>query len=181
MNNITEMLILIVIVLMSNNMIGQNNNGGTMSLELKSRAFENEEMIPEKFSCDGEDISPELTWSGAPENTKSFALICDDPDAPVGTFVHWVIFNIPADVSKLGENVPNHELLENGAEQGKNDFGKIGYGGPCPPGGTHRYYFKLYALDQKVNLDPGISKDQLLDEIKDNIIDEAQLMGRYER
>lgn len=152
-----------------------------MSLEIKSSVFENEGMIPKKFTCDGEDISPELTWDGAPENTKSFALVCDDPDAPVGTFVHWVIFNIPSDVSKLSENTPNTKMLENGAKQGKNNFGKIGYGGPCPPGETHRYYFKLYAIDQNVDLDPGISKDQLLEEIKDNIIDEAELMGKYAR
>ena len=162
-------------------MIAQKKNGGSMSLDIKSSAFENEGMIPKQYSCDGKDISPELSWSGAPENTKSFALICDDPDAPGGTFVHWVIFGIPAEVNKLNENVPNNEILENGAKRGKNNFGKIGYGGPCPPGGTHRYYFKLYALDQDVDLEPGISKDLLLSKIKDNIIDEAQLMGKYER
>ncbi|MBW1972013.1 MAG: YbhB/YbcL family Raf kinase inhibitor-like protein [Deltaproteobacteria bacterium] len=152
-----------------------------MRIEIKSDAFEDGGMIPKKYTCDGEDISPPLRWSSFIEGTKTFAIICDDPDAPMGTWVHWVIFNIPATVNELPENIPPKEVLEMKAKQGTNDFRKIGYGGPCPPGGTHRYYFKIYALDTKINLDPGITKSQLLKAIKDHILAEGQLMGRYSR
>ena len=113
--------------------------------------------------------------------TKSFALICDDPDAPSGTYVHWVIFNLPANIRELSENIPKKETLENGVIQGKNDFGKTGYGGPCPPGGTHRYYFKLYALDTILEGKPGITKRELLKIMESHVLEESQLMGRYKR
>ena len=122
-----------------------------MELTIRSSAFAHGGMIPKKFTCDGADISPSLSWSKGPEETKSYALISDDPDAPMGTWVHWVIYNLPASVKELTENVPKTGQLDNGALQGKNDFGNFGYGGPCPPGGTHRYYFKVYALDITIN------------------------------
>jgi Raf kinase inhibitor-like YbhB/YbcL family protein len=126
-----------------------------MDMTLTSAAFEEAEMIPPKYTCDGADISPPLTWGPVPEQTESIALICDDPDAPMGTFVHWVLYDVPAETTELPENVPNDTTLPDGAAQGTSDFGRIGYGGPCPPGGTHRYFFKIYALDKKLGLAPG--------------------------
>jgi len=152
-----------------------------MDIKITSSAFNEGGMIPEKYTCDGEDISPPLEWTGVPEETKSLALISDDPDAPMGTWVHWVIFNIPANVSKLNENIPSQEVLADGVKQGKNDFNKIGYGGPCPPGGTHRYYFKLYALDTNLDSDPGITKEELLKTMEGHILAQGQLMGKYSR
>jgi len=152
-----------------------------MEIKVKSEAFEEGGMIPKKYTCDGEDASPPLSWTGVPEGTKALALICDDPDAPVGTWVHWVIFNIPPDTTGLSENIPPERVLESGARQGRNDFGNIGYGGPCPPRGTHRYYFKLYALDKKVDLEPGATKDGLLKAMEGHILAEGRLMGRYKR
>ena len=152
-----------------------------MEIEVKSEAFEEGGMIPKKYTCDGEDVSPPLSWTGVPEGTEALALICDDPDAPVGTWVHWVIFNIPPDTTGLSENIPPERVLESGTRQGRNDFGNIGYGGPCPPRGTHRYYFKLYALDKKVDLEPGATKDELLKAMEGHILAEGRLMGRYKR
>lgn len=150
-------------------------------MEIISSAFKEGESIPSKFTCDGIDISPQLAWSQIQPGTKSFALICDDPDAPSGTYIHWVIFNLPASVRELSENIPKKETLENGAIQGKNDFGKTGYGGPCPPGGTHRYYFKLYALDTILEGKPGMTKRELLKIMDSHVLEEGQLMGRYKR
>lgn len=155
--------------------------GKGMEIKVTSSAFKEGEMIPRKFACNGEDISPPLTWTSVPEGTKSIALISDDPDAPLGTWVHWVIFNLPANVNELSEGVPTQKELNNGARQGKNDFGNIGYGGPCPPGGVHRYYFKLYALDTILNLAPAASKAQLLNAMEGHILAQGQLMGKYRR
>lgn len=155
--------------------------GKKMALEIKSPAFEQGGMIPKLYTCDGKDVSPPLTWSAVPAGTKSLALICDDPDAPMGTWVHWVLFNIPSGMKALPENMPSHKELETGARQGINDSRKVGYGGPCPPSGTHRYYFKLYALDTEINLEPGITKAQLLKAMEGHIVAEGQLMGRYKR
>ncbi len=152
-----------------------------MDIKVSSAAFEEGGMIPGKYTCDEEDISPPLAWDSIPEGTKTLALICDDPDAPMGTWVHWVLFNLPGDVSELPENIPPERELESGAKQGTNDFGRIGYGGPCPPGGTHRYYFKLYALDAELNLESGVRKPQLLEAMEAHILAEGQLMGRYSR
>jgi Raf kinase inhibitor-like YbhB/YbcL family protein len=152
-----------------------------MEIKVKSNAFEQGGMIPKKYTCDGEDISPQLSWSDIPSNTKSIALINDDPDAPAGTWVHWVIYNIPGGEKGLPEAVPVKKNLDNGAVQGKNDFGNIGYGGPCPPGGTHRYYFKLYALDTALSLQGDVTKGQLLEAMKGHILAEGQLMGKYSR
>jgi len=152
-----------------------------MQIEIKSSAFEEGGMIPKKYTCDGADFSPPLSWTSVPEGTKTIALICDDPDAPMGTWVHWVLFNLPADVKELPENLSSEMNLDNRAMQGVNDFGNIGYGGPCPPGGTHRYYFKFYALDTELRLQAGATKKELLKTMEGHILAEGQLMGRYKR
>ncbi len=152
-----------------------------MAITITSSVFSEGGMIPKKCTCDAEDISPDLKWSGVPQGAKSLALICDDPDAPVGTWVHWVLFNIPADVTTLAAGIPADAALKNGARHGKNDFRKLGYGGPCPPGGTHRYFFKLYALDTVLTLDSGSTKAQLLSAMQNHILAEGRLMGTYKR
>jgi Raf kinase inhibitor-like YbhB/YbcL family protein len=152
-----------------------------MTLEITSSAFSEGEMIPTGYTCDGPDISPELAWTGVPETTQSLALICDDPDAPMGTWVHWVLFNIPPGARGLPGEISPDAALENGARHGTNDFGRLGYGGPCPPGGTHRYFFKLYALDTELDLASGITKAQLIEAMEGHILAEAQLMGTYSR
>jgi len=152
-----------------------------MALEITSSAISEGEMIPTRYTCDGPDVSPDLAWSGVPDTAQSLALICDDPDAPMGTWVHWVLFNIPAGTSGLPAEIPPDTTLENGARHGTNDFRRLGYGGPCPPGGTHRYFFKLYALDTELDLASGITKAQLLEAMEGHILAEAQLMGKYKR
>ncbi len=151
------------------------------TLKLESPVFQNGHRIPKRYTCDGEDISPPLKWEGVPKGTKSFVLICDDPDAPMGTWVHWVYYNIPKEVRSLPENILPEENPAIGGTQGLNDFKKIGYGGPCPPWGTHRYFFKLYALDDMLDLPAGLTKDQLMKIIQGHIIDKAVLMGIYSR
>ncbi len=154
---------------------------GGKAMKITSAVFTEGSNIPSKYTCDGQDISPPLEWKDAPEGTKSFALISDDPDAPVGTWVHWVAFNIPPGVAKLEENIKHDKEFKNGMRQGNNDWPKIGYGGPCPPSGTHRYYFKLYALDTVLDIKPGSTKEQLLKTMKGHVLAEAQLMGKYRR
>ena len=146
------------------------------------RSFiKNEGKIPAKYTCDGVNVSPALEWGQAPEGVKSYALICDDPDAPVGTWVHWVYYDIPAETKGLPENVAPDKKPPTGGKQGVNDFRKIGYGGPCPPGGTHRYFFKLYVLDVVLELAGGATKQQLLDAMEGHILAQTQLMGLYKR
>ncbi|RLC65970.1 MAG: YbhB/YbcL family Raf kinase inhibitor-like protein [Chloroflexi bacterium] len=152
-----------------------------MSFELTSPAFAHGEPIPSKYTCDGEDISPPLEWSGAPAGTQSFALIMDDPDAPVGTWIHWVLYNAPAETNALPEGVPADAELSDGSLHGKNSWRRTDYGGPCPPSGTHRYFFKLYALDTTLNLDAGATKKQLLQAMEGHILDQAELVGTYKR
>jgi Raf kinase inhibitor-like YbhB/YbcL family protein len=156
--------------------------GLPMSFALSTSAFSNGGTIPSRYTCDGADLSPALTWSEAPAGTQSLALIADDPDAPMGTWTHWLIWNIPAHASLLAENAPKIDLLDNGARQGINDFKRIGYGGPCPPPGKpHRYFFKLYALDARLDLKPGATKSALELAIKPHILAQAQWMGTYAR
>ncbi len=152
-----------------------------MKLELTSSAFKENQMIPSKYTCDGINISPPLSWIGTPNGTKSWALICDDPDAPAKTWVHWVIYNINSSISQLTEHLPMKDTLQNGAFQGINDFGHYGYGGPCPPSGTHHYRFTLYAVDAKLNLKAGASKAQLLKALDGHIIAETKLTALYKR
>jgi len=150
-------------------------------IEVTSPGFGEGEMIPVENTCDGQDTSPELRWAAIPDGTRSLALIADDPDAPSGTFVHWVLYHLPIDRHEVTENMPPDEILPNGARQGVNDFGQIGYGGPCPPSGTHRYYFTLYALDAELDLAPGASKADVLKAMGNHILAKGQLMGRYTR
>lgn len=173
--------LLIVITAICFGQTGTKNGGEKMELVITSAAFKDSGFIPRKYTCDSSNISPPLQWSGVPRDTKSIALICDDPDAPMGTWVHWVIYNIPPDINSLPEDVPANKTLETGAMQGTNDFRKIGYGGPCPPGGTHRYFFKIYALDNLLELNPGLTKDDLINAMEGHILTEGKLMGRYSR
>lgn len=152
-----------------------------MDLSIRSGAFNQGGMIPSKNTCDGSDVSPPLSWSKGPEGTVSYALVADDPDAPAGTWVHWVLYNVPAAKTSLAENVAKVKKLEDGSMQGMNDFRKIGYGGPCPPGGTHRYFFKIYALNEALKVEPGLTKKQLLKEIEGHVLAQGELMGKYSR
>jgi len=157
----------------------ERKEGGEMELSVQSTGFSEGEMIPVKYTCDGEDVSPPLQWSAGPDGTRSYAVIADDPDAPVGTWVHWVIYDIPPDTRTLAEAVAGSEKVE-GCLQGKNDFKRFGYGGPCPPGGTHRYYFRVYALDTLIR-SSGLTKKQLMKKMDGHILGSGQLMGRYAR
>lgn len=153
-------------------------------MKLTSTAFADGGLLPEKYTCDGDDVSPPLAWSGVPAGTKSFALICDDPDAPGKTWVHWVMYCIPSEVLSLPEGVPPVKILRKhgGAEQGTNDFRRVGYGGPCPPPGKpHRYYFKLYALKEPPQVPAGATKADVERAIAGKIVDQAQLIGTYAR
>ena len=155
---------------------------GATTINITSSVFSGGGTIPKKYTCDGQDVSPPLTWSGAPASTQSLALIADDPDAPVGTWVHWVLYDLPANTKELAENVAKQEQLPSGARQGRNDFRKLGYGGPCPPPGKpHRYYFKLYALDKKVDLKPGATKADVESAMQGHILAQGELMGRFGR
>jgi len=148
-----------------------------MPLELTSSVFRDGEPIPRKYTCDGEDISPLLRWSDPPQDTSSFALVADDPDAPVGTWVHWVLFNLPAETSELPEAIATDGELPDGSRHGENGWGRLGYGGPCPPRGTHRYFFKLYALDAVLDLASGASKKELLQAMEGHILGQTELVG----
>lgn len=161
--------------------VKENKGAEEMEIKITSSAFEEGGMIPSKYTCDGADISPPLQWDSVPDGTASIALISDDHDAPMGTWVHWVLYNLPADVNHLPENMPDDETLPDGTRQGLTDFGKTGYGGPCPPSGTHRYYFKIYALDKKIDVAIVIDKEGLLKEMQGHIIAQGQLMGKYKR
>jgi hypothetical protein len=159
----------------------EKEGGAKMEIKITSSAFKNDGLIPSKYTCDGDDVSPPLQWEAVPQDAKSIAIICDDPDAPMGTFVHWVLFNLPADVKELAEKVPVDKTLPNGASQGITDFGRVGYGGPCPPSGTHRYFFKIYALDMKLDLAAGARKNQLLKAMEGHMLAQGQLVGKYKR
>jgi Raf kinase inhibitor-like YbhB/YbcL family protein len=150
-------------------------------IKLTSAAFKDGEPIPRAYTCDGVNISPPLEWNGVPKTAKTIAIVCDDPDAPGGTWVHWVLYNLPADNIGLVENLPATETLKAGGFQGKNDFAKIRYGGPCPPSGTHRYFFKIYALDSELPLKAGATKAELMKAMDDHVVLQGQLMGTYRR
>jgi len=153
-----------------------------MAFSISSKSFSNGGAIAKKFTCDGADVSPELSWSEPPAGTKSLALLADDPDAPVGNWNHWVLFNLPAETRNLPEGVSKTEKLASGGLQGLNDFRKVGYNGPCPPPGRpHRYYFKLFALDAPLQLKPGARKLDLESALKGHILGQAEWMGRYGR
>jgi Raf kinase inhibitor-like YbhB/YbcL family protein len=150
-------------------------------MNLESAAFTANGMIPSQYTCDGQNISPELNWDAPPTGTQSLALIVDDPDAPGQIFVHWVLYDLPAEVRHLPKAVAAQATLLNGGIQGKNDFGNLGYGGPCPPSGIHRYFFKLYALDRELGLQSGATKAQLEAAMSGHILATSELIGRYSR
>lgn len=152
-----------------------------VGMQIKSSAFEEGRMIPKLHTCDGRNASPPLEWSGVPKGAVSLTLICEDPDAPSGTWVHWTLYNLPAMVTTLPGGIPPRKDLVYGESQGKNDFGKIGYGGPCPPSGTHRYIFKVYALDTQLNLPAGANKKQIEKAMEGHILGEGKLIGKYSR
>jgi Raf kinase inhibitor-like YbhB/YbcL family protein len=153
-----------------------------VTLTLTSDVFTEGDSIPVEYTCEGDNVSPPLRWAGFPSRARSFALICDDLDALAGVWVHWVMFDIPAGVTELDEMQPDLRELPNGAKNGRNSFKNLGYGGPCPPPGkAHRYFFKLYALDKSLNLQPGVTKDELLSAMQDHVLAEGQLMGTYQR
>jgi len=171
-------MLLILLCGVGQNSIAQKGDE-KMTMTITSPAFEEGQMIPAKYTCDSLNVSPPLKWEQVPQGVKSFALICDDPDAPVGTWVHWVVWNIPAEVNSLpaGEG----SSLPEGSKQGVTSAGTNGYHGPCPPRGVHRYYFKIYALDTTLDLPDSTTKQNLLDAMKGHILAEGSLMGRYQR
>ena len=150
-------------------------------LQVQSTAFNEGELIPVQYTCKGKDISPPLEWSGIPENTKSIALIADDPDAPMGTWVHWVLYDLPPTLTSLPEAIASAKNPAVGGTHGLTDFKRLGYGGPCPPSGTHRYYFKVYALDAKLALEAGATKAKLLKAMTDHILAQGTMMGKFSK
>lgn len=153
-----------------------------MSIKLTSPSFDHGDSIPVKYTCEGEDVSPPLVWSDVPDGTRSLALVCDDPDAPSGTWVHWVMYDIPPKFSELSEGVPTTEVTPRGAKQGMNDFKRLGYGGPCPPrGDAHRYFFRIYALDIAPGLPAGATRADLQRAIEGHVLEQGELVGLYER
>jgi Raf kinase inhibitor-like YbhB/YbcL family protein len=155
--------------------------GPSAAFNITSAAFEPQGSIPKKCTCDGQDISPPLSWTDPPQGTESFALICDDPDAPTGTWVHWVLFNIPAGKRSIAENIPAQDRLPDGSLHGRNSWRRRDYGGPCPPSGTHRYFFKLYALDTVLALQAGATKNDLIKAMEGHTLAQAELVGTYSR
>jgi Raf kinase inhibitor-like YbhB/YbcL family protein len=154
---------------------------GTPTIKLTSSAFKEGEPIPRQYTCGGVNVSPPLEWSGVPKAAQTLAIIADDPDAPAGTWVHWVVYNLPADTIGIVENLPQDGNLKAGGFQGKNDFEKIGYGGPCPPSGTHRYFFKIYALETELPLKAGATKAEVEQAMAGHVLLQGQLMGTYRK
>lgn len=155
--------------------------GKPVTIHVTSTAFKASGLIPARYTCDGENMSPAVAWDTVPAATKSIALIADDPDAPMGTWVHWVVYNLPSTMRALKEGIPTVDTLINGGYQGINDFEQVGYGGPCPPNGTHRYFFKVYALDTLLALSGKVTKQQLEKAMKGHILGQGELVGRYSR
>jgi Raf kinase inhibitor-like YbhB/YbcL family protein len=152
------------------------------AMQVQSNVISPGGKFPKRETCDGQDTSPQLAWSGAPPDTKTYALILDDPDAPSGTFTHWIVWNIPASAHELPENLPRKAELPDGTRQGRNDFGKIGYGGPCPPPGKpHRYFFRVYALDNAPPVKAGAGRGEVERALQGHILAQGELMGRYGR
>lgn len=178
-------LLLILAVLLCWPLYGQTGDSAAVTeevtMELTSTAFNPGELIPGRYTCDGEGLSPPLAWSGVPDSARALVLIVDDPDAPMGTWVHWVVCNLPPDSTGLPEGVTSGQLTTWGAAQGRNSWGRNDWGGPCPPSGTHRYYFKLYALDAVLGLGPGATKQEVLTAAKGHVLVQCELLGRYRR
>ncbi|MFC1807712.1 YbhB/YbcL family Raf kinase inhibitor-like protein [Candidatus Omnitrophota bacterium] len=166
-------LIPLLILSLVSSSIANNGRGGIKKMKISSPEFKHKEYIPSKFTCQGDDINPALVIDGIPDEAKSLALIVDDPDAPMGMWVHWVVFNIP-----IGPRIEEDAIP---GKQGSNDFGRNNYGGPCPPSGTHRYFFKIYALDMTLNLEEGITKKELEAAMAGHILDKDELIGLYKK
>ena len=173
-------VIIIIVFSFSDKMFNCRSEKKKSEITVTSKSFAESEMIPAKYTCDAENISPEISWSKGPDNTKTYALICDDPDAPSKVWVHWVVYNIPLDVLELNEKFPADSSYKN-IVNGINDSGTLGYSGPCPPKGTHRYNFKIYALDCTLNLKAGSSKADLKTAMKDHVLANGMLTGKYKR
>jgi Raf kinase inhibitor-like YbhB/YbcL family protein len=170
------------LILLSLLAAGRAGKAGKDRMQLTSTAFTEGEAIPAKYTCDATNVSPPLKWSGVPAGAKSLVMIADDPDAPVGVWVHWVLYDLPPTTTELAEAMPKSQYLPNGAKQGLNDFRHLGYGGPCPPPGKpHRYFFKLYALDVSLDLNPGLTKKEIEHAMERHILAQGQLMGTYQR
>jgi len=176
-------LLLLILLLAIVGCIAKENEVNNMEkISISSEAFKENGTIPDEYTCEGEDISPPLSWQGVPAGSKSIALIMDDPDAPGRTFVHWVIYNIPGSMQKLAKGIPRKEKLADGSLQGMTDFGKAGYGGPCPPQGKpHRYIFKIYAIDKILDLPSKASKEYVETAMKGHILAKGELIGKYAR
>jgi hypothetical protein len=180
------MLLAVVSLLLCSCQSGNRSDAGQvteskMTIKVTSTAFQDGGNIPVKYTCDGTNVSPPLAWSAIPEGAQSIALLMDDPDSPSKTFTHWIVFNLLSSSDGLPEAVPTDKVLSNGAKQGTNDADKIGYFGPCPPSGTHRYVFHVYALDAQLDLDPGVKKNQFKQAISGHILAQGQLAGKYSR
>lgn len=165
-------LALLVVIFCTLNIVSM-----AMSLSLESTTLIHNASIPKQYTCNGENISPALQWHGTPAGTQSYVLIVDDPDAPAGTWVHWLLFNIPATLTRLDEATKTPA----GAISGKNSWDQQGYGGPCPPSGTHRYFFKLYALDSKLTVNSSVNKQDILNAMQNHILDSSELIGLYKQ
>ncbi len=178
-----KLLLLILLLAIISGCIARENEVNNMEkVSISSEAFKDGGTIPGEYTCDGRNVSPSLSWPGLPEGTKSIALIMDDPDAPGRTFVHWVIYNIPGSTQKLAKGIPKKEKLADGSLQGMTDFGRAGYGGPCPPPGKpHRYFFKIYAIDIMLGLPSGASKGDVEAAMKGHILAKGELIGKYAR
>ena len=177
-----KILLLLIFLLFQPSYFSFAQTNVNKNMELKSSAFKNNGMIPRLYTCDGKNISPPLEWTEVPAGTQSVAIIVDDPDAPKATWVHWIVYNLSPKSNSLPQSVPVMPALETGkAFQGKNDFGNLGYGGPCPGSGTHRYYFKIYAVDQMLDLQGDVNKKKLTEAMKGHILAEGQLVGIYKR
>jgi len=172
-----SVLVLVIFVSGCTSQNTNQNTGNSSGFQIKSSAFMQDGEIPQKYTANGENISPSLSWTSAPSDTKSFTIICEDPDA--SSFTHWVVFNIPNNTTQLAEGITNQGTLDNGAKQGTNDFNKIGYSGPAPPSGTHRYIFTIYALDSELNLGVGATKSQVNSAMNGHVLDKAQITGKY--
>jgi len=180
-----ELLILSTLIFtiscLENNKTNEDIQNIKNTIKITSKAFQNGELIPLKYTCDGENISPPLEIENIPSQTKSITLITDDPDAPFQTWVHWILFNLKADIKELSEKILSDKILANGAIQGLTSFNNNAYGGPCPPNGTHRYYFKVYALDKVLELASNAKKDDVLKEMEGHILAKGELIGKYQR
>ena len=174
------LIVLALALVMPGEFRGQNSSGS--KIELKTTSFMPGGFIPKRFTCEEADVSPALAWTDPPTSTQSFAIIEDDPDAPSGTFVHWLVYDLPANYRKLPEALSGNDQMAGGGRQGTNDFSRTGYSGPCPPPGRpHRYFIRLYALDTKLNLRPAARRNELASAMQGHILAQAELMGRFQR